>query len=118
LKALAEVVAHKRQNMVKAKATPGTKADLGDPNKWSIADVSTHGKIMKQLQADLSDTSDIRERFSKSLQEIESDMLKGIYAVSAKNLRLLNLFKLQRQLGRRKLSGLTRRPPTQNSRKC
>lgn len=63
---------------MKPKPVTGTKADVGDLSKWTMADIPAHGKAMKQLSQDTASLREIRDGFLRTVQEIESDMLRGI----------------------------------------
>lgn len=74
---VAQAVSRKREHLMKPKPVTGTKADLGDLSKWNMADIPAHGRAMKQLSVDAASLQGIRDGFLRTIQEIDSDMLKG-----------------------------------------
>jgi len=53
------------------------KADLGDPSKWSLGDLSQFGKVLLQYEADLEELEAHREKQEQAKRELHSGMLKG-----------------------------------------
>jgi hypothetical protein len=53
------------------------KADLGDPSKWSLGDLSHFGKVLRQYEGDLEELEAHREKQIQATRELHSNMLKG-----------------------------------------
>jgi nucleoporin NUP159 len=53
------------------------KADLGDPSKWSLGDLSYFGRVLLQYEADLEELEAHREKQEQAKRELHSGMLKG-----------------------------------------
>ena len=53
------------------------KADLGDPSKWSLGDISHFGRVLLQYEADLEELEAHREKQEQAKRELHSGMLKG-----------------------------------------
>ena len=53
------------------------KADLGDPSKWSLGDLSHFGKVLRQYEGDLEELEAYREKQVQARRELHSNMLKG-----------------------------------------
>jgi nucleoporin NUP159 len=53
------------------------KADLGDPSKWSLGDLSHFGRVLLQYEADLEELEAYRDEQERAKRELHSGMLKG-----------------------------------------
>lgn len=56
-----------------------SKADLGDPLKWGLADAPQFGQVLKQYERELETLKEKRNEDKKILRELQSNVLKGAF---------------------------------------
>lgn len=56
---------------------PKTKADLVDTAKWSLGDADTFGELLQSLEQDVLDIYKFKEVMAHTVNQIESQLLKG-----------------------------------------
>ncbi|KIJ66805.1 hypothetical protein HYDPIDRAFT_186428 [Hydnomerulius pinastri MD-312] len=77
LKQLATAASAKSADIKKTSGVTHTKADLGDVRKWLFGDIKEYGRILADVQVDVTELKLQRITLRKSLREIDSNMLKA-----------------------------------------
>ena len=78
------MIAKKREDNYQPKSIVRTAKDLGDPNKFGIADVKEFSALLQSLDSDITDLKQLRAGYSKALRELETAMLKGLLETKSK----------------------------------
>ena len=69
----------KTAELQKTSAVTRHKDDLGDPHKWAPGDVKEYGRILLDVQMDVKELKLERVILRKTLKELDSNMLKGMF---------------------------------------